>query len=338
MQKTALVTGSAGFIGYYTAKALLDAGYQVIGLDAMTDYYDVRLKQRRHQNLMQNQHFRALEARLETPNVLHDLLEVYTPDLIVHLAAQAGVRYSIDHPRTYLDSNLIGVFELLEAVRAFPPEHLMLASSSSVYGANEQMPYAEHHRADMPLSFYGATKKAAEGMAHSYAHLYGLPTTLFRFFTVYGPWGRPDMAPFKFTKAILEGRPIDVYNHGNMRRDFTFIEDLAASIAALGPCVPEATDVEEIDREELGLSPVAPWRVVNIGNNEPVELGRFIKAIEAATGKTAVKNMLPMQPGDVPATWADCSLLERLIGQRPGTSIEDGVARFVDWYRIYYGA
>ena len=334
--KTALVTGTAGFIGYYTAQALLDAGYRVIGFDALTDYYDVSLKQRRHQMLLQNQHFTAMEERLETPGVLANLVAKEQPDLIVHLAAQAGVRYSIDSPRSYVDSNLVGTFELLEAARANPPAHLMMASSSSVYGANEEMPYAEHHKADLQMSFYGATKKAAEAITHSYAHLYAIPTTMFRFFTVYGPWGRPDMALFKFTRAILAGEPIDVYNHGDMRRDFTFIDDLTSALVALADVVPTVPGEAEEDRPALGLSPVAPWRVINIGNNQPVQLTDFIDALEKALGRKATRNLMPMQPGDVPATWADATLLARLIETPPSTPVEEGIARFVAWYRDYY--
>ncbi|MEM6710701.1 MAG: SDR family NAD(P)-dependent oxidoreductase [Pseudomonadota bacterium] len=345
--KTALVTGSAGFIGYHVSRALLQAGYSVVGFDALTDYYDVQLKQRRHQRLLQNQNFRAVEERLESPGVLRDLVAETRPDVVIHLAAQAGVRYSIDEPRSYVDSNLVGTFELIEAARACPPKHLMLASTSSVYGANTQMPYAEHHKADLQMSFYAATKKATESMTHSYAHLFGIPTTMFRFFTVYGPWGRPDMAAFKFTRAILNGEPIDVYNHGEMSRDFTYIDDLAAAIAALADAVPTPpleSDTEGEsengveDRDALGLSPVAPWRVVNIGNSQPVQLSAFIEAIEKAIGRRAERNHLPMQPGDVPATWADTNLLSRLIEVTPSTSVEVGVQRFVDWYRSYYNA
>jgi UDP-glucuronate 4-epimerase len=336
-QKTALVTGSAGFIGFHTSQALLRAGYRVVGFDALTDYYDVRLKQRRHQRLLQNQHFKAVEERLETPGVIVDLVAQEQPDLIIHLAAQAGVRYSIDNPRSYVDSNLVGTLEVLEAARATPPKHLMMASSSSVYGANTQMPYAEDQKADLQMSFYGATKKAAESMTHSYAHLYGIPMTLFRFFTVYGPWGRPDMALFKFTKAILNDEPIDVYNYGDMRRDFTFIDDLAQAIAALAEVTPTVPDtVHEEDRDALGLSPVAPWRVINIGNNQPVQLTDFIDALEQALGKKAERNLLPMQAGDVPMTWADATLLSRLIDKPPATPVEEGIARFVAWYRDYY--
>lgn len=332
--KTALITGSAGFIGYFLAKALLDAGYRVIGFDALTDYYDVRLKQRRHQMLLQNAGFSAVEERLETPGALRNLMAEHTPDLVVHLAAQAGVRYSIDEPRSYVDSNLVGTFELLEALRAHPPQHAMIASSSSVYGANTDLPYAEHDRADHQLSFYGATKKATEAMAHSYAHLYGLPITMFRFFTVYGPWGRPDMALFKFTKAILEGRPIDVYNHGDMRRDFTYVEDLVRALAALADIAPTVPQASETDRAP-GQSPAAPWRVVNIGNNQPVQLTAFIDAIENAIGRKAERNLMPMQDGDVPATWADCTLLNELIETVPQTPVEEGIAHFVAWYRDY---
>ncbi|GAB5508678.1 MAG: NAD-dependent epimerase/dehydratase family protein [Hyphomicrobiales bacterium] len=333
--KTALITGTAGFIGFHLAKALLDAGYRVIGFDALTDYYDVLLKQRRHQMLLQNAGFSAVEERLETPGVLRGLMAEHTPDLVVHLAAQAGVRYSIDEPRSYVDSNLIGTFELLEALRAHPPKHAMIASSSSVYGANTDLPYAEHDKADYQLSFYGATKKATEAMAHSYAHLYGLPITMFRFFTVYGPWGRPDMAIFKFTKAILAGQPIDVYNHGDMRRDFTFVEDLVKALADLADIAPTVPQVDEDDRAP-GQSPAAPWRVVNIGNNQPVPLTAFIDAIETAIGQKAVRNLMPMQDGDVPATWADCTLLTELVDEVPQTPVEEGIARFVAWYRDYY--
>lgn len=335
-QKTALVTGSAGFIGSHVSQALLDLGYRVIGFDAMTDYYDVRLKQRRHQRLLQNQHFSAVEERLETPGVLTDLMARQMPDVVVHLAAQAGVRYSIDEPESYASANLDGTFRLLEAIRAHPPGHMLMASTSSVYGANEALPYAEIEKADLPLSFYAATKKAAEAMTHSYAHLYDLPITLFRFFTVYGPWGRPDMALFKFVKAIIEGRPIDVYNHGNMRRDFTYIDDLADAVARLVEAVPIRPDTRDDIPAYDSLSPVAPWRVVNIGNNQPIELTAFIDAIEKALGKKAERNLMPMQPGDVPYTWAKTELLEALIGKVPETSVEEGVARFVAWYRDYY--
>jgi len=331
-QRSALVTGSAGFIGMHLCRRLLDDGFRVIGLDAMTDYYDVSLKQRRHAMLLQSNSFRAIEGRVETPGLLRDLLAAERPEIVVHLAAQAGVRHSIEAPRDYLESNIAGTFELLEAARATPPAHLLIASSSSVYGADPHLPLSETRAADHPLSFYAATKKAGETMSHSYAHLYRLPVTLFRFFTVYGPWGRPDMALFKFTRAILEGRPIEVYNYGDMRRDFTYVDDLVEGIRLLIDVVPQDVPVEGDS-----LSPVAPWRVVNIGNSEAVQLTGFIAAIEAATGRQAERLLLPMQPGDVPATWADASLLRRLTGYAPKTPVEAGIARFVAWYREYYG-
>jgi UDP-glucuronate 4-epimerase len=252
-------------------------------------------------------------------------------DVVVHLAAQAGVRYSIEAPRSYVEANLIGTYEVLEAARGAQPGHLLIASTSSVYGANAEMPYAEVHKADHPMSFYAATKKAGEGMAHSYAHLYGIPTTMFRFFTVYGPWGRPDMALFKFVRAILKGEPIDIYNHGEMRRDFTYVDDLVEGIVRLIG-VPPAGSVGAMD----SLSPVAPWRVVNIGNGAPVGLMEFVQAVEAALGMTAEKRFLAMQPGDVPATWADATLIEALTGPLPRTEIGEGVRRFVAWYREFY--
>lgn len=333
MGRKAFVTGSAGFIGYHLSQRLLADGWQVLGLDSISDYYDIRLKQRRHAMLSQSPGFRAVEGLLEAPGLVRGLVEEFRPDVIVHLAAQAGVRHSIDAPRSYVDANLIGTFEVLEAARAVPPQHMLLASTSSAYGANTEMPYAEVHKADHQMSFYAATKKATEAMAHSYAHLYDLPTSMFRFFTVYGPWGRPDMALFKFTRAILNGEPIDVYNHGDMRRDFTYIDDLVEGIVRLIDAVPGRQAAGSFD----SLSPVAPWRVVNIGNGAPVQLMDFVAAIEAATGRVAQKNMLPMQPGDVPATWADATLIEALTGALPRTDIGVGVQRFVDWYRDYYG-
>ncbi|MEO1779189.1 MAG: NAD-dependent epimerase/dehydratase family protein [Pseudomonadota bacterium] len=331
MTPTALVTGSAGFIGYFTAHALLEAGWQVVGLDAMTDYYDVRLKERRRAMLRQTPGYQDVEGRLETPGLLRDLFKEHRFDTVIHLAAQAGVRHSIDAPRSYVEANLVGTFELLEAARAVPPAHMLLASTSSAYGANGDMPYREDARADHQMSFYAATKKATENMAHSYAHLYGLPITMFRFFTVYGPWGRPDMAHFKFTRAILDGDPIDIYNHGDMRRDFTYIDDLTAAIVALVDAVPGDAPVTGDS-----LSPVAPHRVINIGNGAPVPLMDFIAAIERACGRTAIRTFHDMQPGDVPATWADTTLLETLTGKRPATPIQTGIDAFVAWYRTYY--
>jgi len=331
MKRTAIVTGSAGFIGYHLCARLLADGWRVIGIDAMTDYYEVALKDSRLALLVAEEEFTPVQARIETPGVLHDLFEAHRPEAVIHLAAQAGVRYSIENPESYVESNLIGTFRLLEAMRAFPPRHSLLASTSSAYGANTVMPFAETMKADTQMSFYAATKKANEVMAHSYAHLYDLPTTMFRFFTVYGPWGRPDMALFKFTKAILEDRPIDVYNHGDMSRDFTYVTDLVDGIVRLIEAVPGTEPVEGDS-----LSPVAPHRIVNIGNGNPVQLLDYIEAIEAATGRTAQKNMMDMQPGDVPATWADASLLQHLTQYRPQTQVAEGVASFVTWYRDYY--
>ncbi len=334
---TVLITGAAGFIGFHLAQALLAAGHQVIGLDAMTDYYDVALKEARLAQLSAQPGFTFVRGRVEAPGLMMDLFATHKPSHVVHLAAQAGVRYSIENPRSYLESNIIGTFEILEAARAHPPRHMLLASTSSAFGANTQMPYQETQKADHQMSFYAATKKAGENMAHSYAHLFDLPVTMFRFFTVYGPWGRPDMALFKFTKAILEDRPIDVYNHGDMKRDFTYVTDLVHAITLLLEAVPERPE-DGVVPEGDSLSPVAPWRVVNIGNNDAVQLTAFIEAIEAATGLKAQQNLMPMQAGDVPATWADASLLRQLTGYQPQTSVTEGVAAFVRWYRSYYTA
>ncbi|MDK3020797.1 NAD-dependent epimerase/dehydratase family protein [Pseudodonghicola flavimaris] len=331
--RSALVTGSAGFIGYHLSARLLSEGWRVTGLDCLSDYYDVELKKRRHALLAPDPNFTPVIGRLEDPGRLQALFQDNRFDLVIHLAAQAGVRHSIDAPRDYVEANLIGTFELLEAARAHPPMHLLLASTSSVYGANTEMPYGERDKADTQMSFYAATKKATEAMAHSYAHLYRLPTTMFRFFTVYGPWGRPDMAHFKFTRAILEGRPIDVYNHGQMQRDFTYIDDLVDGILGLTEAVPGDAPVSEAD----SLSPVAPFRVVNIGGSRPTKLLDYIAAIEAACGRDAEKVMHPMQPGDVPATWADTRLLTDLTGYAPKVPVGEGIQRFVDWYRDYYG-
>ncbi|MFP4449586.1 MAG: SDR family NAD(P)-dependent oxidoreductase [Rhodosalinus sp.] len=332
MSRTALVTGSAGFIGFHLARRLLRDGWRVAGIDALTDYYDPALKRRRLALLEAEPGYAHLTDRIEAPGVLADLMAKHRPEAVLHLAAQAGVRHSIEAPRSYLESNIAGTFELLESARAHPPAHLLIASTSSVYGANEKMPYAECDRADHQMSFYAASKKATEAMAHSYAHLYGLPVTLFRFFTVYGPWGRPDMALFRFVSAMLEGRAIDVYNRGEMMRDFTYIDDLVEGVVRLIDAVPATERACAGD----SLSPVAPWRVVNIGNAQPVKLGDFVAAIEAALGMEAEKRLLPMQPGDVPATWADTTLLTALTGHRPGTPLEEGVRSFVDWYLSEY--
>jgi UDP-glucuronate 4-epimerase len=331
-----LVTGSAGFIGFHLSEALLQAGHRVVGYDGMTSYYDVALKKRRHQLLSQHEHFRREENMLEDYDRLRAIALEEKPDVIVHLAAQAGVRYSLENPRAYVDANLLGAFNVLEVARELEVKHLLMASTSSVYGANEKIPFAETDKADAPMTLYAATKKANEAMAHSYAHLHGIPTTMFRFFTVYGPWGRPDMALFKFTKGVLEGTPIDVYNKGDMYRDFTYVTDLVRGIELLIDQPPKAPDARSRAIEGDSLSTNAPHRVVNIGNGNKVRLVDFIEAIETACGRTAIKNFMPMQKGDVPATWADNSLLRTLTGYAPQTDVREGVQKFVDWYREYY--
>lgn len=333
--KVALVTGCSGFIGYHLCARLLAAGWRVVGVDSLSNYYDVTLKQRRQDMLTAHDGFHVVNAAIETPNLLMDLFKTYRPKAVFHLAAQAGVRHSIDAPRSYLTSNIDGTFELLEAARAYPPQHILLASTSSVYGANTAMPYRETDTADHQVSFYAASKKAVEMMAHSYAHLYDLPVTAFRFFTVYGPWGRPDMAPMKFAKAILAGQPIDVYNHGDMQRDFTFVDDLVEAVMRLIPAVPQRPTIGAVPMAGDSLSPVAPFRVVNIGNSRPLALLDFIAAMEQALGAKARRNLLPMQAGDVAATWADTTLLQRLTGYAPSTDIGAGLAAFADWYRGY---
>lgn len=335
-QKRVLITGTAGFIGFHLAQLLLAEGFQVHGFDGITDYYDVNLKHRRHQMLLQHPGFQATEGMLEGDDTLWNVAKAFQPQVIVHLAAQAGVRYSLENPRAYIDSNIVGTFNVMEVARKLEVEHLLMASTSSVYGANEDMPFTEIERVETQLTIYAATKKANENMGHSYAHLWDLPTTMFRFFTVYGPWGRPDLALFKFVDAILDGRPIDIYNHGEMYRDFTYVDDLARAIRLLIDTPPvrpaSAGDIDEGD----SLSPVAPFRVVNIGNSDRVRLLDFIDTIEEQLGKKAIRNYMPMQMGDVPATWADTSLLQRLTGYRPQTDYHDGIARFVTWFRDYY--
>lgn len=329
----AFVTGGAGFIGFHVCQRLLDDGWIVHNIDGMTPYYDVTLKERRLGILKQNRSFHSQVISLENYRALESAYMQARPDVVIHLAAQAGVRYSIENPRAYLDSNLVGTFNLLELTRQLRPRHLLLASTSSVYGANERMPFGETDRADEPLTLYAATKKATEGMAHSYSHLGSIPTTAFRFFTVYGPWGRPDMALFKFVQAILEGEPIDVYGEGRMRRDFTYVGDLVESIVRLIPAIPAMG--RPVDAVTDSLSPVAPYRVVNIGGGQPVGLLEFISIIEHHVGQKARLNMLPMQPGDVPTTFADPSLLRQLTGFVPQTPLEVGVKHFVDWFLEY---
>ena len=336
MTRKILITGTTGFIGFHLARLLLAEGFRVHGYDGMTDYYDVTLKQRRHAILLQSPDFSATEGMLEDQARLDAVADEFQPDVIVHLAAQAGVRYSLENPRAYLDANVIGTFNVMEAAQRLQVQHLLMASTSSVYGANDEMPFIETEKADMQLTIYAATKKATESMAHAYAHLYDLPTTMFRFFTVYGTWGRPGLALYKFVDAIPDDRPIDIYNHGDMYRDFTYVDDLVRAIRLLIDAVPvrpaSKDDIEPSD----SLSPVAPFRIVNIGNSGKVQLLDFVDAIEVCLGKKAVRNYMPMQMGDVPATWAEASLLLRLTGYRPHTDFREGIARFVAWFREYY--
>ncbi|MFP4155137.1 MAG: NAD-dependent epimerase [Halothiobacillaceae bacterium] len=330
-----LVTGAAGFIGSHVCARLLDAGDEVLGVDNLNDYYDVRLKEARLARFADRPGFTFLRLDVADRAGMSALFEKSGIERVVHLAAQAGVRYSLENPHAYVDSNLVGFVNLLEGCRHAGVRHLVYASSSSVYGANETLPFSVHDNVDHPLSLYAATKKANELMAHTYAHLYGLPSTGLRFFTVYGPWGRPDMALFKFTRAILAGEPIDVFNHGRHRRDFTYIDDIVEGILRTLARVPAGNPQWSGTDPDPGSSR-APWRVYNIGNSRPVELLRYIEVIEEAVGRKAVKNLLPMQPGDVPDTFADVEDLQRDVGYRPATPVEEGVARFVDWYRTYY--
>ncbi len=330
-----LVTGAAGFVGFHLVRRLLAGGHEVVGVDGLTAYYDVGLKRARLAILEKNAGFSSHIFMLEDMEALNSLTAERTPGMIVHLAAQAGVRYSLENPRAYVDSNLVGTFNVMEVARTASVAHLMIASTSSVYGSNRIMPFVETERADHPLTFYAATKKATEQMSHAYSHLWGLPTTVFRFFTVYGPWGRPDMALFKFVKGVLSGEPIDVYNGGDMQRDFTYVDDLVEGVARLADNPPRRG--EPVDGAVDLLSPVAPWRVVNIGRGEPVNLMDFIAEIEAQLGGKARLNLLPMQAGDVPSTFADASLLEALTGYRPDTPLAAGVAAFCDWYKSYHG-
>jgi UDP-glucuronate 4-epimerase len=331
-----LVTGAAGFIGFHLAKRLLERGDEVIGLDNLNDYYDVRLKEGRLRLLESLPGFRFVRASLADRPVMEALFAGEHFDMVVNLAAQAGVRYSLENPHAYIDSNVVGFLNILEGCRHNDVKHLVYASSSSVYGANTTVPFSEHHSVDHPVSLYAATKKSNELMAHTYAHLYGLPTTGLRLFTVYGPWGRPDMAYFSFTKAILEGRAIDVFNHGRMQRDFTYIDDIIEGVVRVLDHIPRRNPSWNAQMPDPATS-AAPYRVYNIGNNRPVELGRFIEVLEECLGKKAEKNFLPMQPGDVIVTSADVADLADAVGFRPDTSIENGIARFVDWYRAYYG-
>jgi len=330
-----LLTGAAGFIGMSTALRLLSRGDEVLGVDNLNSYYDVQLKLDRLQRLQAQAGFRFAKIDVADRSAMQQLFADERFDRVIHLAAQAGVRYSLQNPHAYVDSNVVGFLNVLEGCRHQPVEHLVYASSSSVYGGNTHMPFTEHDPVDHPVSLYAATKKANELMAHTYSHLYRMPTTGLRFFTVYGPWGRPDMALFLFTKAILEGRPIDVFNHGQMERDFTYIDDIADGVVRVLDRPAAPSDEFRSERPDPATSN-APYRVFNIGNHQPVPLLEFIGCIEAALGKTAVKRMLPLQDGDVPATYADTQALHDWVDCVPATSVRDGIGRFVSWYRDYY--
>lgn len=329
-----LVTGAAGFIGYHLCQHLLAGGESVVGLDNLNSYYDVNLKQARLEQLLPNPRFEFVKLDLADRQGMAELFAQQQPDRVVHLAAQAGVRYSLKNPHAYVDSNLVGFTNILEGCRHGQVKHLVFASSSSVYGANTKMPFSVSDSVDHPVSLYAATKKANELMAHAYSHLYGLPATGLRFFTVYGPWGRPDMAYFKFTKAILAGEPIQVFNHGQMKRDFTYIDDVVTGVVRVLDRIAEANPTWSGEAPDPGTS-YAPYKIYNIGNNQPIELLHFIQVLEESLGIKAQKQMLPLQPGDVLVTYADTEDLERDVGFRPSTSIEIGIGRFVDWYRSF---
>lgn len=328
-----LITGTAGFIGFHLAKLLLSKGHTVFGFDGMTEYYDVNLKRQRHKILGQHDKFNYSIGMLENKPLLDQICNEFEPDILIHLAAQAGVRYSLENPRAYIDSNVVGTLNVIEAAHQSSVKHLLIASTSSVYGANHEMPFNENEKTDTQLTIYAATKKATESMSHAFSHLYEIPTTVFRFFTVYGPWGRPDMALFKFTKGILGNQPIDIYNNGEMHRDFTFVDDLVEAIRLLINEIPvKGQPVGNND----SLSPVAAHRIVNIGNSHSVKLMDFVEEIEKQVGIKAIKNFMPMQMGDVPATWADASLLKNLTLYSPKTDFREGIQSFVSWYRDYY--
>jgi UDP-glucuronate 4-epimerase len=325
------VTGAAGFIGYHAASRLLGDGHEIMGFDGFTDYYDVSLKRRRNEALLRHAGYHLVAGMLEDKTALQRAIDGFEPEIVVHFAAQAGVRYSAEHPGAYASSNVVGTLNLLEALRRRPPQHLLFASTSSVYGGNPAYQFRESDRTDFPVSLYAATKKAGEAMTHAYAGLYAIPTTCFRFFTVYGPWGRPDMALFKFVRAIHAGEPIEVYGEGRMRRDFTYVDDLVEAIVRLMSVIPGQTQAASPASND-SLSPAAPWRVVNIAGGKPVALLEFIEIIEQHMGSKAEKIMLPMQPGDVESTFADPALLKALTGYVPATPLHVGVGQFIDWY------
>ena len=331
-----LVTGAAGFIGFHLCRRLLERGDEVVGLDNLNDYYDVNLKLSRLNQLTAERSFKPVRLDLADRDGISGLFKEEKFDIVVNLAAQAGVRYSLVNPYIYIDSNITGFLNVIEGSRHNKVRHLVFASSSSVYGANTKMPFSVHHNVDHPVSLYAATKKANELMAHTYASLYKIPCTGLRFFTVYGPWGRPDMALFLFTKAILENKPIDVFNYGKMQRDFTYIDDIVEGVVRVMEKIPEPNPDWNGDDPDAATS-YAPYKLYNIGNNNPVELMRFIEAIEKCLGKKAEKNFLPIQAGDVPATYADVDDLMKDVGFKPSTTIEDGIEKFVEWYKMYYG-
>lgn len=330
-----LVTGAAGFIGFHTSKKLLEEGAEIVGLDNLNDYYDVNLKNARLKQLEGYSNFTFIKASLEDKAAIDSVFKKYNFKTVINLAAQAGVRYSLKNPYAYVDSNITGFLNILEACRHNKVEHLVYASSSSVYGANTAMPFSVHQNVDHPLSLYAASKKSNELMAHTYSHLYNIPTTGLRFFTVYGPWGRPDMALFIFTKAILEGKSIDVFNHGNMRRDFTYIDDIVEGVVRVSKRIPKANSNWDSNNPDPAFSK-APYNLYNIGNNNPVQLLEMIETLEKAIGKKAQKNMMPIQPGDVPETYANVDDLERDVGFKPKTPIHDGIHNFVKWYKTFY--
>ena len=336
-----LVTGAAGFIGFHTVGRLLARGDDVVGLDSVNDYYDPALKEARLRSLSEQSkegqgEWAFVRADLADADAVRGVFSAHRFDRVIHLAAQAGVRYSLSHPESYVQSNLVGFTNILEACRRHSLAHLTYASTSSVYGANTRMPFSEHRGADHPLQFYAATKRANELMAHAYSHLFGLPTTGLRFFTVYGPWGRPDMALFLFTKSILEGKPIKLFNHGQHSRDFTYVDDIVEGVVRVSDAPAAPNPGWSGDAPDPATSN-APFRIYNIGNNRPVQLLDYVAAIEEAVGRESIREYVPMQPGDVPDTWADVSDLEREMQYRPSTPVKDGVARFVNWYRSYYG-
>ena len=331
--KKILITGSAGFIGFHLAQLLLNNGFNVLGYDGFTDYYDVKLKQARNKILKNYNNFTSINGMLEDVEKLSKVADQFRPEIIVHLAAQAGVRYSLENPRSYINTNIIGTFNVMEIAKSCQVEHFLMASTSSVYGSNIKLPFVENEKADTPLTIYAASKKSNEVMAHSYSYLWKIPTTIFRFFTVYGPWGRPDMALFKFVKSILNERPIDIYNKGEMFRDFTYVDDLVEAIRLL---VDKAPNSAQVSIEKDNLSNVAPFRIINIGNSSKVKLINFIEEIEKNLGKKATRNFLPMQKGDVMATWSDISLLTNLTNYTPQVDYKEGVKRFIEWYLGHY--